>query len=73
MDSSLEASPILGNRVTVGAHTVIMGPITVQNDTKVVFSVCLGCDTPAGVLVISKSQHVTTQIRADANKAISET
>jgi len=56
-----ENAPRLKDRVTVGAHAVLLGPITVGDDTKVAFSLRLDCDTPPGVLVISKALRVTMQ------------
>ena len=50
-----ETGPCLGDRVTVGAHAVLLGPITVGSDTKIAFSVRLDHDTPPGVLVVCKS------------------
>ena len=59
MDDSVESGPVLGDRVTVGAHAVLLGPITVGDDARIAFSVRLDRDTPAGVLVISKALRQT--------------
>ncbi len=57
----MESAPRLGDRVTVGAHAVLLGRITVGDDTKVAFSLRLDRDAPPGVLVISKALRVTIQ------------
>jgi serine O-acetyltransferase len=48
-----EAGPRLGDRVTVGGHAVVIGPVRVGSDTKIAYSMRLDRDTPAGVLVVS--------------------
>ena len=60
----VEFGPRLGDRVTVGAHAVLLGPITVGNDTKVAFGLRLDRDAPQGVLVISTVLRVTLHGRS---------
>ena len=55
LEGPVETGPSLGDRVTVGAHAVLLGPITVGADTKIAFSVRLDRDAPPGMLVISRS------------------
>lgn len=55
VDGPVETGPRLGARVTVGAHAVLLGPITVGDDTKIAFSVRLDRDVAARALVICKS------------------
>ena len=50
----VEMGPCLGDRVTVGGRSVLMGSMTVGDDAKVGFSVNLSSDVPARTLVISK-------------------
>ena len=59
LSGPVENAPRLKDRVTVGAHAVLLGPITVGDDTKVAFSLRVDRDVPAGVLVISKALRVT--------------
>ncbi|HUU22888.1 MAG TPA: hypothetical protein VM389_10170 [Phycisphaerae bacterium] len=64
VDGPAEAGPRLGHRVTVGGHAVLLGPITVGDDTKVAPKVCLDREAPAAVLVVSKavrSVHVPSR------------
>jgi len=65
-DGPVERGPRLGDRVTVGAHAVLLGPISVGNDTQIAFSVGLDRDTPPGVLVYSKSLRLTERPVAPA-------
>jgi len=53
-DGPAERGPRLGDRVTVGAHAVLMGPINVGDDSKIPFSVVLDQDSPPGALVFSR-------------------
>jgi len=55
LEGPVEAGPRLGDRVTVGGHSVLMGPISVGDDSKISFSVRLQSDAPPGVVVICKS------------------
>jgi len=63
LSAPLKSAPCLGDRVSVGAHAVLIGPITVGDDTKIAFSLRLHRDTPPGVLVISKALRITMQSR----------
>lgn len=67
LDGPVEAGPRLGDRVAVGAHAVLLGPISVGDDTKIAFSIRLDRDTPPGVLVISKSLRLTQRPTAVAD------
>lgn len=51
----VENGPRLGDRVTVGGHSVVIGPVSVEDDTKIAFSVGLDRDAPSGTLVVSKA------------------
>ena len=70
LDGSIEHGPRLGDRVTVGGHTVVIGPITVGDDTKVAYTVRLDRDAPAGVLVVSRVMKVTLRPRRTAMPAM---
>jgi serine O-acetyltransferase len=52
---SIDTGPQLADNVTVGAHAVLLGPITVGESTKIAFCICLERDSPSGVLVVSKT------------------
>jgi serine O-acetyltransferase len=54
----VELGPMLGDRVSVGAQTAIVGPVVVGDDTKVAFHIGLERDAPAGVLVLSDLTRV---------------
>lgn len=54
----VESGPRLGDRVSVGGHTAIVGPVVVGDDTKVAFNIALERDAPAGVLVLSDLMRV---------------
>jgi serine O-acetyltransferase len=56
--------PRLGNRVTIGGRAVLLGGITVGDDTKV-FAVRLDQDAPAGSIVIANARR--QRIRATAH------
>ena len=58
-DGAVEFAPRLGNSVALGAYAVLLGNMTVGDDTKIAFSVRLEQDTHSGVLVICKSLRQT--------------
>jgi serine acetyltransferase len=53
-DAPLELSPVLGDRVTVGAHAVLLGPLRIGDDVKIAFQVRLDRDAPPRALVVSR-------------------
>lgn len=53
LDIPVTRGPNLGDRVTVGAHAVVMGPVRLGDDTKVAFTVWVDRDVPARSLVVS--------------------
>jgi serine O-acetyltransferase len=53
--------PKLGDRVTVGAHAVVLGDVRVGSDTKIPFSIVLQNDAPPGVIVVSKTLRMTAR------------
>jgi serine acetyltransferase len=57
----LDAAPRLGDRVSVGSHTAIVGPVVIGDDTKVAFNIGLDTDLPRGVLVLSDLTRVRTR------------
>jgi len=63
LDGPLETAPRLGDRVTVGAHAVVLGPITVGDDVRIAFSLRVDRDAPPGVLVVSRALRVTMRSR----------
>ena len=56
-EGSAEKGPQLGNDVTVGAHSALMGPIAVGDNSKIAFSVPLERDVPPRVLVTCNSSR----------------
>jgi serine O-acetyltransferase len=59
LEGPVDNGPNLGDRVLLGAHAVLIGPVTVGNDTKIPYSVRLAQDAPAGVIVASKNLRLT--------------
>jgi serine O-acetyltransferase len=53
-DGPLEDAPHLGDRVTIGAHAALLGPLRVGDDTKIGFMIRLDRDAPDRVLVVSR-------------------
>jgi serine O-acetyltransferase len=51
-------APRLGNRVTVGAHAAIMGPVSVGDDVKIAYSLRVVRDIPPSVMVVSSALRV---------------
>lgn len=66
-DGPVELGPYLGDRVTIGGHAVVIGPVRIGHDCIVSFSVCLDRDAPAGVTVVSRSSR--TRIAKDPRVA----
>jgi len=50
--------PRLGNRVTVGAHAAIMGPVSIGDDVKIAYSLRVVRDIPSAMMVVSSAMHV---------------
>ena len=63
LDIPVTLGPNLGDRVTVGAHAVVMGAIHLADDTKVAFTVWIDRDVPAGSLVVSAALRQTMRSR----------
>jgi len=61
LDGYPESGPHLGNHVLLGAHCVLMGPISVGDGSKIVFAVRLNCDVPSGVIALSKVLRLSYQ------------
>ncbi len=59
LDGPVEDGPSLGNRVQVGAHSVLMGPICVGNDCKIYPQVVLKKDAPDAAIVAPKKLQYT--------------
>lgn len=59
LEGPVESGPLLGNNVLLGAHAVLMGPLSVGDETKIAFAVRLDKDVPAGVIVSSKVVRLT--------------
>lgn len=57
-DPAPEATPTLGDRVSVGGHAVVIGPISVGSDSKIAYAVRVDRDVPAGMLVVSAAMRV---------------
>lgn len=53
VDGAPTAAPELGNRVTIGAHSSVTGPVRLGSDTKVAFAVPVRRDAEAGAMVIA--------------------
>ena len=53
LDIPVELGPCLGERVTIGGHAVVMGPIHLGDDTKLAFTVWIDRDVPPRTLVVS--------------------
>lgn len=58
LDAAAEAGAQLGDRVTLGAHAVLLGRVTVGDDTRVAYSIRLDRDAPARTLVVSSALRV---------------
>jgi serine O-acetyltransferase len=56
----VEEGPCLGDRVLVGAHAVVIGPISVGDDARVATNTCLNVECPPkSVAYCSKLRHST--------------
>jgi serine O-acetyltransferase len=57
--SRIEDGPTLGDRVTIGVHAAVLGPVSVGSDTTVAYRTDLMEDAPAGSVVASRSTFVS--------------
>ena len=74
IDSPVETGPAFGDRVTVGGHAVVVGPIAVGDDTLVAPGAHLLRDAPKGVLVVTHAmRHGVHVPRGGSEKAIPST
>jgi len=58
-----KSGPQLGDNVTVGAHAVVLGGVTVGSGTSVFYSIALDRDAPEAALVSSRSLKYTFRNR----------
>jgi serine O-acetyltransferase len=56
----LEAAPRLGDRVSVGGHAAIVGPVVIGDDTRIAFNLGLDRDVSSRMLVLSDTTRVRT-------------
>ena len=54
---ALADAPRLGDRVSVGTQSVVLGPVEVGDDTRIGFNVVVNRDAPSGVLVVSRAMR----------------
>jgi serine O-acetyltransferase len=64
--ATVETGPLFGDYVTVGAHAVVLGGITVGDSTRIAYSARLDCDAPPDVLVASKFSRPAIRRRGGA-------
>lgn len=57
-DASPESSPRLGDGVSVGGHSAVIGPVSVGNHSRIAYHVRVDRDVPAGMLVVSPAVRV---------------
>jgi serine O-acetyltransferase len=65
-DGALEAAPSFGDQVTVAAHAVVQGPVTVGDGATIAYGIQLDRDAPAGVLVSSRLLRVGIRRRTSS-------
>lgn len=57
-DGTLSGAPTLGDRVSVGAHSVILGPIHIGDDAVIGSGSVVVKDVPAGVVVAGNPAQI---------------
>jgi putative colanic acid biosynthesis acetyltransferase WcaB len=57
-DGTLSGAPILGERVSVGAHSVVLGPIRIGDDAVIGSGSVVVKDVPAGVVVAGNPARI---------------
>lgn len=67
---AFETGPRLGDRITIGAHALILGPITVGSDSKVAYSVRLDSDAAPQSLVVSRSLRLAFRSTASVPEPV---
>jgi serine acetyltransferase len=58
LDAGLTAVPALGDQVTLGAHAVVMGPVTVGSRTRISPFACVVHDVAACTIVAARVMRV---------------
>lgn len=66
LDGPPEEGPHLGDRVMLGGHAVLMGPIRVGDDARIEFCVGVTKDIPAGTVVARRLRRPTLRPRPEA-------
>ncbi len=59
LDGSIEGGPRLGDRVMVGGHAVLIGPIHVGDDARIELCVGVCADVPPGTIVARRLRRPT--------------
>lgn len=59
----VERAPCLGDRVSVGVHGAVLGPVRVGDDTRIGFSVVLTEDAPNDTIVASRRMRARVKRR----------
>ncbi len=57
-------APRLGDRVTLGAHAAVMGPVSIGDDVKIAYSLRVARDVPPSVMVVSSALRVAVRATA---------
>lgn len=65
--ASADHGPHLGERVSVGVHAVLMGPLQVDDDTLIGPCLKVGQSLPAGVMVLARGWRARMHPRAHAD------
>ncbi len=56
--------PRLGDRVTLGAHAAVMGPVSIGDDVKIAYSLRVARDVPPSVMVVSSALRMAVRAAA---------
>ncbi|HSI13956.1 MAG TPA: DapH/DapD/GlmU-related protein [Chthoniobacter sp.] len=65
-DGTLSGAPTLGDRVSVGAHSVILGPIHIGDDAVVGSGAVVVKDVPAGAVVAGNPAQIIRSAQEQA-------
>jgi putative colanic acid biosynthesis acetyltransferase WcaB len=64
------ACPIIGDRVDIGANSVILGPIRIGSDAVIGAGSVVVKDVPAGATVVGNPARVIRACRADGVEGV---
>lgn len=66
LEGPVETGPQIGNRVTIGAHAVVLGAVSVGSDARIPQTVCVDRNCPAGTIAVTRALRPSRRTKTAA-------